>query len=279
MDRMVVFSTGAKGGVGKSTMAVLAVEALREAGKSVSVLEGDAHSPTLAHKYAGSPIAVGGADLASLAGAAGVAAFSEAAESLPGDYLVVNAPATGVRIFEEIPEALAASSWQTRASWCLSLSADRNGDGVADDGLFESIDRGMLSAVEFEHITVVRSLFQLSYRGQGFWFDKERDFARGLGVREMSVDGIHPATLERIHRDPRPMADLISEISSGDPVVGATLQMFWHAAKTSLSGTVLAAEDLVLDGAVESPRGRLFGVRRKAPKSRKAEPTTERTGG
>ncbi|WP_298211616.1 division plane positioning ATPase MipZ [Ferrimicrobium sp.] len=52
MDKKVlIFSTGAKGGVGKSTLAILMVEALLEGEATVACLEGDERSASLGAKY------------------------------------------------------------------------------------------------------------------------------------------------------------------------------------------------------------------------------------
>ena len=260
MGKVVIFSTGAKGGVGKSTMAILMVEALREAGVSVAGIEGDEHSPSLVRKYGGAGrVRVGEIDLAALVGAPGAVAFNSAVEAMEAEYLVVNAPASGARIFEEVPEALAAASWGKRAAWCLAINADRSGDGIEDDGLLQSMDRGMLAVMDPGGVTVVRPLFQASYRGQPFWFDKLGGLAGALGVNEMGVASIHAQMLEAIHRDRRPMGELIAALNKSDPMLGATLQMFWHATKADLARTVLAGVELPLGDSVKSPRGRLFG--------------------
>ncbi|MHB1734372.1 MAG: division plane positioning ATPase MipZ [Ferrimicrobium acidiphilum] len=50
-DKKLIFSTGAKGGVGKSTLAILMVEALLEGEATVACLEGDERSASLGAKY------------------------------------------------------------------------------------------------------------------------------------------------------------------------------------------------------------------------------------
>lgn len=262
MEKVLIFSTGAKGGVGKSTMAVLIVEALREAGCPVVAIEGDDHTPTMRRKYdGGSAVKVVNVDLAGLNGAAGVVAFGGAlGEAGKTAYAVVNTPATGVRIFEERPEALRGLDWDMRATWCLSVSADRSDNGVGEDGIFASIDAGMLSAMAMTDVTVVRPLFQLSYPGQPFWWDHHGASASELGIQTMDVESIHASMLESIHSDRGTMSELIASLNKTDPMVGATLQMFWHKIKVDLARTVLKGVNLRLDDELVSPKGRLFGA-------------------
>lgn len=258
MSKTVIFSTGAKGGVGKSTMAILMIEALREAGSNVSGIEGDEQAPSLHRKYDG-VIDIASIDLAALFGDVGVNAFSEAVNSLSDGYIIVNTPATGSRMFEELPEVLRDATWDIRATWCLSIKADRTRDGVEEDGLFESVQRGMLSGVGKDGITVVRPLFQ-GHRGQTFWYDNYLDLAKLIGLKEMPMKIFSGRALDAIHRDKRPLPEVIADLSQNDPVSGASLQMMWYAMKNSMASTVLAGEPLRLDARVVPASTKIYGV-------------------
>jgi hypothetical protein len=257
VSNTVIFSTGAKGGVGKSTMAILMIEALREAGKDVSGIEGDEHSPSLKRKY-GDTIKIADVDLAALFGDVGVEAFNEAVNSLGEGYIIVNTPATGSRMFDELPQVLRDATWNIRATWCMSIKADRTRDGVEEDGLFESAEEVMLSGLDTNHITVVRPLFQ-GRRGQKFWYDNYLDLAKGIGLKEMPMKIFSGRALDAIHRDKRPLPEVIAELSQKDPVFGSSVQMMWYAMKNSMASTVLDGAELRLDARVVPARTKIYG--------------------
>ena len=135
-DKKLIFSTGAKGGVGKSTLAILMVEALLEGEATVACLEGDERSASLGAKYGSHPeVRVANVDLSSLTPDAGLAMLGKAVESLDAQYVVVNTPASGVRVFDELPLVLTSLGREPRATWSLAITADRIKDGADDDGL------------------------------------------------------------------------------------------------------------------------------------------------
>lgn len=259
MSKTVIFSTGAKGGVGKSTMAILMIEALREAGVTVSGIEGDEHSPSLHRKY-GDTIKIADIDLAALFGEDGAELFNEAVNSLGDGFVVVNTPATGSRMFDEIPRLLRSAGWEARATWCLAIKPDRTCDGVNEDGLFESLDGGMLSGVARGGVTVVRPLFQEAHRGQKFWYDSYLDMAKEMGLHEMTIKKLPSAIFDAMSRDRRSIPELIADFNSIDPLTGANLQMIWHGIKTSLAATILIGEPIRLDAEIEQTGTRVYGA-------------------
>jgi hypothetical protein len=233
----MIFSTGAKGGVGKSTLAILMVEALLEAEVPVACLEGDERSPSLAAKYRSHPdVQVATVDLSSLRSDAGVALLGNAVEALEAQYIVVNTPAGGARVFDELPFLLPALGREPRATWSLAITADRVKDGADDDGLFASIDGEMLSGIPATHITVARPLFQCTYRGEPFWCDDRSDVMKRVGLRIIDIPRIPMPALEAIHRTPLSVSEVASQ---SDPILGATLLLTWHRIKTALATTVL----------------------------------------
>ena len=243
-DKKLIFSTGAKGGVGKSTLAILMVEALLEGGNTVACLEGDEHSPSLGTKYSSHPkVRVASVDLSSLMDEAGMELLGKAVRSLDAEYVVVNTPASGVRIFDEFPMVLATLGREPRATWSLAINADRTENGAEDDGLFASMDNGMLTAIDSRHVTVVRPLFQCSYRAQPFWYDGRRDVAERLGLRTMEIPKFPASTLAAIHRDPSSISELAERL---DPILSATLLLTWHRVKTALAVTVLEGAKITL---------------------------------
>jgi hypothetical protein len=237
MDNKLIFSTGAKGGVGKSTLAILMVEALLEGEVTVACLEGDERSPSLAAKYhTHRNVQVATVDLSSLSHDAGLAMLGKAVESLDAQYVVVNTPASGVRVFDELPLVLTSLGREPRATWSLAITADRVKDGADDDGLFASIDGEMLSGIPSTHITVARPLFQCSYRGEPFWCDDRGDLMKRVGMRIMDIPRIPMPTLEAIHRTPLSVSEVATQ---SDPILSATLLLTWHRIKTALATTVL----------------------------------------
>ncbi len=252
MSKTVIFSAGAKGGVGKSTMAILMIEALRETGVSVSGIEGDEHSPSLHRKYDGT-IEIADIDLAALFREEGVELFNGAVNGLPNGYVVVNTPASGCRMFDEIPGILRSAAWETRAIWCLAIKPDRSRDGVNEDGLFESLDRGMLSGLPRGGVTVVRPLFQEAFRGQKFWYDAYLEMANQIGLRQMTVKKLPSNIFDAVSRDRRSISELIADFSGIDPLTGANLAMIWHGIKTSLAETILFGEAIRLDDQIQQP--------------------------
>ncbi len=66
---------------------------------------------------------------------AGLAMLGKAVESLDAPYVVVNTPASGVRIFDERLLVLTSLGREPRATWSLAITADRIKDGADDDGL------------------------------------------------------------------------------------------------------------------------------------------------
>lgn len=259
VNKVLIFSTGAKGGVGKSTVAILMIEALKEAGLSVAAIEGDEKSPSLARKYGNGGLHLAHIDLASVIDDAGQGDFQEVLNELGEQWVVVNTPAAGARMFDKTPKSLARLNYDKRAAWCLSLNAEGNGDGVEDDGIFASIDRGLLSAVGAGNVTVVRSLFQVANRRRGFWFDKAHPLTGLLELSTLDVANLHSLVVEAIHRDGASMSELIERYNNTDPIIGAGLEIFWHAIKASMSSTVLSGAKLKVEGAVRSGGGSLFG--------------------
>ena len=259
MGKTVIFSTGAKGGVGKSTMAIVMIEALREAGLTVSGIEGDEHSPSLHRKYDGT-IEIADIDLAGMFGEEGVELFNEAVNSLPDGHIVVNTPATGSRMFDEIPGLLESTGWTTRATWCLAIKPDRTHDGVNEDGLFESLEQGMLSGVTNGGITVVRPLFQQAYRGQKFWYDNYLEVAEQVGLHEMTMKKLPSKLFDAVARDSRSIPQLITDFSNIDPLTGANMALIWHGVKKSLAETVLLGDPIqVGDVAPKTNNIRIYG--------------------
>lgn len=259
MGKTVIFSTGAKGGVGKSTMAIVMIEALREAGVRVSGIEGDEHSPSLHRKYDGT-IDIADIDLAALFGEEGVELFNEAVNSLPDGYIVVNTPASGSRMFDEIPGILRSAAWETRATWCLAIKPDRSCDGVNEDGLFESLERGMLSGVSNGGVTVVRPLFQEAYRGQKFWYDSYQEMAKQIGLREMTMKKLPSKIFDAVSRDRRSIPELIADFSNIDPLTGANMALIWYGLKKSLAETVLVGEPILVGDVVSKINSiRIYG--------------------
>ena len=247
--KVLIFSTGAKGGVGKSTMAILMVEALLEGGGTVACLEGDEHSPTLSKKYSShEKVRVANVDLSSLIDASGMDVLGKAVAEIDAEYVIVNTPASGVRIFDEFPEVLASLDFEPRAAWSLGINADRIKDGAEDDGLFTSMDGGMLSAIAAQNVTVVRPLFQRAYRDQNFWYDARSDVANRLGINTMDIAKIPASTLEAIHRGESSISGLVATL---DPILSATLQILWYRVKTAMAETVLKGAGLALN---ELPR-------------------------
>ena len=259
MGKTVIFSTGAKGGVGKSTMAIVMIEALREAGLTVSGIEGDEHSPSLHRKYDGT-IDIADIDLAGMFGEEGVELFNEAVNSLPDGHIVVNTPATGSRMFDEIPGLLESTGWTTRATWCLAIKPDRTHDGVNEDGLFESLEQGMLSGVTNGGVTVVRPLFQQAYRGQKFWYDNYLEVAEQVGLHEMTMKKLPSKLFDAVARDSRSIPQLITDFSNIDPLTGANMALIWHGVKKSLAETVLLGDPIqVGDVAPKTNNIRIYG--------------------
>ena len=258
--KTLVFSAGAKGGVGKSTMAILLIEALREAGLRVSALEGDEHSPTLVRKYAGSEISVGEVDLAGLVDRTGSVAFAGAVRRLEGEWVVVNTPASGARLFDENPEILAAfGGYELRAVWSLSVNADRSDGEMENDGILSSLDRGLLSALDPGRVTVVKQPFQLAYRGQKCWYDSLDGWFTSNGVKTLTVEKLHPSLVELLHRDKRSLPEIVTDLNQSDPLVGASLQLFWHNAKTEMIDSILSGVKVNLSDGLKSTKGRFFG--------------------
>jgi len=268
-SKKLVFSTGAKGGVGKSTLAVLAIEALRETGQSVACIEGDEHSPTLVRRYAGSDVSVAEVDLAGLVDRSGSVAFADALRALDSEWIIVNTPASGVRPFENDPEILAAfkGEYDLRAAWSLSVNADRTLADSEDDGILTSLDSGMLSAMTKGRVTAVMQPFQLAYRGQRCWHDDPRftEWLKIGGVRVISIEKAHPQLVELIQRDSRGIPEIVADLNGSDPIVGASLQLFWHSAKEAMADSILAEARVNLSDGLKSTRGKLFGAVESAP--------------
>ncbi len=259
MGKTVIFSTGAKGGVGKSTMAIVLIEALREAGLTVSGIEGDEHSPSLHRKYDGT-IAIADIDLAGMLGEEGVELFNEAVNGLADGFVVVNTPATGSRMFDELPGLLESTGWITRATWCLAIKPDRTHDGVNEDGLFESLEHGMLSGVTKGGVTVVRPLFQEAYRGQKFWYDTYSAVGTEAGLLEMTMKKLPSKIFDAVTRDSRSIPQLIADFSDIDPLTGANIALIWHGLKKSLAETVLTGTRIRVEAiAPKTDRIRIYG--------------------
>lgn len=246
MGKVVIFSTGAKGGVGKSTLTILMIEAFREAGIEVACIVADERSAITERKYLDSQINLVEADPLKLGYPEAMSSFRGIVNELKENWVVVDTSATWARVFDDSPEELASSNWETRAAWSLALIADRDTSGSDDDGLFESIKNGMLSVMARENITVVLPMFQLSYRGQQFWYDKSAKRTENLGLKKIQIKRIPALLIQAIHRDRSSMTELIAKSNAKDPVTGANLQLIWHSTKVSLAERILAGANLRL---------------------------------
>ena len=282
-DKKLIFSTGAKGGVGKSTLAILMVEALLEGEATVACLEGDERSPSLEAKYGSHPeVRVANVDLSSLTDESGIELLGKAVESLDAQYVIANTPASGVRIFDELPMVLATLGREPRVAWSLAINADRVTNIGDDDGLFTSMDGGMLSAVELKHLTIIRPLFQCSYRGQPFWYDIRADAMARMGARTMEIRKIPASTLEAIHRSPLSISEIAAQ---SDPILSATLLLTWHRVKTALAATVLEGAMIALDEPSQSlpKREKFLGptglLQRLADSTGETSPPVDETAG
>ncbi|MHB8190634.1 MAG: hypothetical protein ACYDHP_09505 [Ferrimicrobium sp.] len=259
-EKVLIFSTGAKGGVGKSTLAILMVEALLEGKNTVACLEETSIPHRLPPKYgSSSEVRVANVGLSSLTDEAGMELLGKTVGSLDAQYVIVNTPANGVRIFDEFPLVLASLGREPRATWSLAINADRIMNGAEDDGLFTSMDSGMLSAIDSGHVTAIRPLFQCSYRGQPFWYDSRADVAEHLGIRTMNIAKFPASTLEAIHRTPSSISELVAQF---DPILSATLSLKWHHVKTALAATVLKGAQIALAEPAQSlpKREKVFGA-------------------
>lgn len=102
-EKQILIAHGDKGGVGKSTMAMLCVEALLDYGKRVVVVEGDLRVGDVGTRYAGvDGVDVIGIDLDVAGGEAenAVSTLFEHVETLDADAIVVNAPANAAKALD-----------------------------------------------------------------------------------------------------------------------------------------------------------------------------------
>ncbi|XTI71810.1 hypothetical protein ACQAYK_08935 [Acidithiobacillus sp. AC3] len=95
MEKMMFVSHGDKGGVGKSVISMLVVEALLQRDLIVSLIEGDNKTPDLAKRYAGTTNVSLGVLSLNRAGDAenALSKFGDYLESHDASFVVVNLPA------------------------------------------------------------------------------------------------------------------------------------------------------------------------------------------
>lgn len=140
---MIFLSHGDKGGVGKSTIACLAIEAAREAGRPYRLVEGDRSMPDVAWRYADDNTAaislnrVGDSE-------SSLIALGDLISGTPSDQLIiVNLPAAAGETLEQHAAVIASIAAETGHEISISYSLDRS--AMAAASLTNSIKDGLIA--------------------------------------------------------------------------------------------------------------------------------------
>ena len=185
------FSHGDKGGVGKSMVAALLVDALLTKHGEVGVVEGDTQGDIAARFIDYDEVKIGLSNL-NRAGAAeeAILAFSNALEPLAGLDVVVNLPAGAGDTLEEFSEPLVAVAeqlgWETFVFYSLGHQP------AATKHALRSLEYGLLSAVPPDRRVMVFPEFL----GKPEAFDWVKQGMRGkFDGKEIVIPAIRPDAL------------------------------------------------------------------------------------
>ena len=161
--KKIIISHGDKGGVGKSIVATVLVEALVMGARPVALIEGDASQPDVGMRYIGHEdrgITLGALPL-SRAGAAdaAVADLSYYLEKSAADRdVIINLPAGAGETLDTLAESLAAVAdalgFELYATYSLG-----KGEAPAK-GLAKSLENGLMSAIDPHRRLVLFPAFQ-----------------------------------------------------------------------------------------------------------------------
>lgn len=113
MGKVAIFSAGAKGGVGKSTLTILMIRALREAGISVACIVAEERFPITERKYFDGPITLVRADPLKLGYPEAMPTYEGIVSEFKENWMVVDTSATWATIVDDSSEELARSDWET----------------------------------------------------------------------------------------------------------------------------------------------------------------------
>lgn len=234
MSKTLFFSSGDKGGVGKSVVAGVVVDWLLASGKSVALIEGDVNMPDVGMRHADAP------DLAifklplNRAGDEGdaIARLSNWLEKNTAEYAVVNLPANASETLDAQAEILRvvcdAADYRMAAAWSLAQSE------AAADALASSFVSGLLSFVEPENRLVL--IPEFFGRPESFAFlnsDKKGDWL----YHEAVMPKLAPSIVwEAVAKASKPFSTLATEPDQGLNIHGRIVLNRWlSASRNALS--------------------------------------------
>lgn len=192
----IIYSSGSKGGNGKSMTAAVIADYLLAAGHPVAIVEGDLGQPDIAQRFKAASIELRAVNL-NRAGAAEAAIikFAEALDGLPRDaQIVVNLPASAEDTLDAMATLLieAGVSLGHESYVYYSLGHQR----TATEALLRSLKEGLLGAVGPDRRCVLYPLFlQPDTERFDFVRSGSREEYLTAGGLEAAMPAIRPESL------------------------------------------------------------------------------------
>lgn len=159
MDRILFFSHGDKGGVGKSLVSTFAVEYFLKEGE-ILLVETDPKQPDVGKRYSGEPgVTLIGLSLNRAGDAANaLARFGEGLERRGAERVVINLPSGAGETIDEFAGAIRELA--DALDYRLVVTYGLEKGPVAVEALVQSLDSGLLSVVDPENRWAVYPLYK-----------------------------------------------------------------------------------------------------------------------
>lgn len=225
MEKILFFSHGDKGGVGKSVVSTLAVEFLLNRG-DVALVETDPRQPDVAVRYAGDP---GVTVMTSSMNRAGdsenaLTKFGLWLEQEGPDQIIVNLPSGAGETIDEHSELIRAMADQLGYRLIVVYSMEKG--PVATGVMIESLSNGLLSVVDPESRFVAYPL----YKGDPEIFGWYRSIERKKGlVGEIAVPALRSTSaLQKLEATPGRLAHLTTTSPADWMIVERTSIKRWY---------------------------------------------------
>jgi len=242
MERILFFSHGDKGGVGKSVISTLAIEFFLDRGP-VALVETDPRQPDVAVRYQNDP------DVATVTSSMNRAGDSENAltkfglwlETERPDQVVVNLPSGAGETIDEHSELIRSVADQLGYRLVVVYGLEKG--PVATAVMIESLKNGLLSVVDRENRFVAYPL----YKGdpEVFEWHKSKERKEGL-IGEITIPALKSTSaLSKLEKTPGRLSALTAfdTMPPGWMIVEQASVRRWYKSGLDSIGPVLAGRE------------------------------------
>lgn len=208
MEKILFFSHGDKGGVGKSVISTLATEYLLNLGP-VALVETDPRQPDVAKRYKGDPgIVLSGISL-NRAGDSenALTRFGNWLEESRQEKVVVNLPSGAGETLDEHSHLIRSLADSLGYRLIVTYALEKN--SVATEMMIRSLGSGLLSAVEPENRFAAYPLFKGDPESFTWYTSEQRE---GAEIGEIAIPALrNSSALQKLEQTTGRISGLISD--------------------------------------------------------------------